>query len=158
MPASVEHHSNSAGWAATRRLGIHTGCCAICFSPDGEGLATGSLESAGVWDARSSELRHTLPFSGITSIAFSPDCGTLALGSSNKTVVTYDTESWSQRLVLSHSAGVSCLSFSPDSSTLASSSFDGMVRRSSAMPLRIPRHASVGRRSSSASFRCACGT
>ena len=103
----------------------------IAFSPDSTTLASISgNRSVKLWDVTPGNissalkrpvLRATISHgqAGVTSIAFSADGGTLASGSTDKTVKLWDTIGGSLRATLQEAAAVRALAFSPDRRTLA---------------------------------------
>jgi WD40 repeat protein/serine/threonine protein kinase len=111
----------------------HTGpVWGVAFSPNGQRLATASLDqSAKVWDARTGlELLtlkgHTSP---VVSVAFRPDGQRLATGSQDRTVRVWDLRTGQELLLLrGHTHIVRGVAFSPDGQRLASTSWDQTVR------------------------------
>ena len=105
----------------------------LAFSPDGETIATGSVdETIQFWDAASGDsvgdpiLGHEI---GVTSLAFSPDGEVLASGGIDGTILLTDLAS-RQRIgppLISHEDAVGSLAFSPDGRTLVSGSHDSKV-------------------------------
>ncbi|MFO0822523.1 MAG: protein kinase [Gemmataceae bacterium] len=74
----------------------------------------------------------TLHTAGVTSVAFSPDGKVLASGSSDKSVILWDTQTWKSRGPLEgHAGDVVGLAFSPNGAQLASvtSARDGCAIR-----------------------------
>ena len=64
----------------------------------------------------------------VATVAFSPDGGTIASGSWDRTIRLWDAETGQQNLKLEgHRDGVSTIAFSPDGRTLASGSWDNYV-------------------------------
>ncbi len=83
-----------------------------------------------LWDARSGELLRTLygHKKRVWSVAFAPQGGTLASGSSDNTVKLWDTRSRKLRRTLEgHQKQVLSVAFDPQGGTLASASGDGTV-------------------------------
>jgi WD40 repeat protein len=65
----------------------------------------------------------------VTSVAFSPDCATLASGSYGKDIQLWDVASGKERASLKgHMLYVHSIVFSPDGKTLASGSADATIR------------------------------
>jgi WD40 repeat protein len=113
--------------------GLQKAASPIAFSPDGQLLVTGSLESGGalrLWRLSDRALMHTLPCpNSCTSVVFSPYGAVLASGS-----IYGEVQLWSVKdgtllnTLRGHTETVSGLAFSPDGSLLASGSSDGTVR------------------------------
>jgi WD40 repeat protein len=98
----------------------------VCFSPDGQRLATGSWDkTAKVWDARTGQQLLTLKghTEKVYSVCFSPDGQRLAAGSYDSTAKVWDTRTGQQLLTLQgHPREVLSVCFSPDGRRLASGS------------------------------------
>jgi WD40 repeat protein/tRNA A-37 threonylcarbamoyl transferase component Bud32 len=128
-------------WGYRRRLfrgGIFTlhghtdGLTGTAFSPDGQLLATASVDqSARLWDARSGELLLTLEGHAdrVSGVAFSPDGRCLATASWDGSVRLWDVDSGELLLTLEgHGDRVSSVAFSPDGKRLATASWDLTAR------------------------------
>jgi WD40 repeat protein len=104
---------------------------AVCFSPDGRRIASGSIDGVKVWDAATGKevlcvKGHTRP---ATSVCFSPGGRRLASGSWDKTVRVWDAATGREILTLKeHTDRVISVCFSPDGKRLASASKNGPVR------------------------------
>lgn len=124
-----------------------SGVTAIAFSPDSRLIASGSGDkSARIWNLETGEqlkkletdtplfwqlssgnqtVRLRLP---VTSVAFSPDGKTLAMGT-GRAVHLWDASTGNQLQTLEgHTKFVTGVTFLPDGNSLASSSLDGTVR------------------------------
>jgi WD40 repeat protein len=130
--AMIRRFSTSA--ATIELTGHSAAVTSVAFSPNGKGLASGSLDGTiKLWDVQMGRLTHTLTLSGhknlVLSVVFSPDGKTLASASSDATVRIWDAQTGQLMLTLmGHSGDVSCVAFSPDGRTLASGSNDSIVR------------------------------
>ncbi|HEY7330694.1 MAG TPA: sigma-70 family RNA polymerase sigma factor [Gemmataceae bacterium] len=114
------------------------------FSPNGKTLASASIDgSARLWDSAAGKELQTLPgvkglpgpkgpksSAAASSLAFSPDNQTLALGGSDGTIGLWDKDSGREirHFVLSSGSLVQSLAFSPDDKTVAAGYVDGTVR------------------------------
>ena len=103
------------------------GAWATAFSPDGTQLAIQDELLIQLWDVASRRKTATLQghSDGVTSLAYSPDGGLLASGSSDSTVKLWDVEGRKEIATLKgHEAQVNAVAFSPDGTLLASGSGD----------------------------------
>ena len=113
---------------ATARLGKGE-ISDISYSPDGARLAVASSIGIWIYDAYTgAEISlftgHTRP---VNSVAFSPDGGTIASGSSDNTIRLWNAVTGAQVHTLKgHTTEVDSVAFSPDGGTIAS---DGVQRR-----------------------------
>ncbi|MEO1297702.1 MAG: NB-ARC domain-containing protein, partial [Cyanobacteria bacterium J06636_16] len=105
----------------------------LAYSPDGRYLASvDNIPQLRVWDATTGQCLKRLELSAsihITfKIAFSPDGQTLAIGSSDSTVLLYSLTTEQTRLLKGHQQSITAVAFSPNQAFLASSSHDHTVR------------------------------
>ena len=104
----------------------------VAFSPDGDTLASGSVDNTvRLWSVASRATLATLSghTGAVFSVAFSPDGATLASGSDDKSVRLWSVASRATVATLSgHTADVWSVAFSPDGATLAYGSWDDTVR------------------------------
>jgi WD40 repeat protein len=104
----------------------------VCFSPDGQRIATGSEDgTARVWDARTGQQVLALKGHGwyVTSVCFSPDGQRLATGSQDGTARVWDARTGQQVLALKgHTVSVTSVCFSPDGKRLAGGCSDQTVK------------------------------
>ena len=106
----------------------------VVFSPDGNTLASGGVDSAVIlWDVVTGEYKQTLSehSSPIHSVAFSPDGRTLASGGGRigGPIHLWDAVTGEHKQLLTgHTDQVASVAFSPDGGTLASGSYDNTIR------------------------------
>ena len=112
--------------------GHASGVTSLALSPDGQILASGSLDrTIKIRNLRSKEVVHTLTghTSGVVSITISPDGQTLVSGSNDKTIKVWNLRTGQLLRTLSgHSDYVSCLAISSDNQTLVSGSNDKTIK------------------------------
>jgi WD40 repeat protein len=117
----------------------HTaGVWAVAFSPDGQRLASGSVDrTVRIWDTKTWQVGLTLrdPTGGVLSVAFSPDGQRLATGGNDGTLKVWDLATGETlRTFHGHAHWVNAVAFSPDGRRLASGSLDGTVKLWDARP------------------------
>jgi WD40 repeat protein/tRNA A-37 threonylcarbamoyl transferase component Bud32 len=112
-------------------IGHHNGVSIVCFSPDGQRLASSGLDGiVKVWDTGTGKLELRLKGypSGVSGLCFSPDSKLLAGASTNWFVQVWDVATGEQKFFREgHTSGLTILGFSsacfsPDGKQLASAS------------------------------------
>ncbi|MEV5879894.1 CHAT domain-containing protein [Streptomyces sp. NPDC052101] len=112
-------------WA--RRLGgWSTMVNALAFSPDGEGLATGSTDNvARVWEMATGSLAAELAHQHfVNAVDFDHSGRYLATGSADATACVWDVRTGNRLLSLPHARAVKAVAFSPDGRLLLTASED----------------------------------
>ncbi|KAJ5351755.1 WD40 repeat-like protein [Penicillium brevicompactum] len=85
------------------------------FSPDGELLATSSMETLNIWSTTEWDLRKSLKLSsGVRCVAFSPQKCFLAAGFDDGCVIIWDTAEWKETYQWKHSRSIKSIGFSSD--------------------------------------------
>jgi WD40 repeat protein len=114
------------------RITGHTAAVfSVAFAPDGQHIATGSLDqTARIWDTTVPAARDTLSGHSdwIYGVAFSPDGTRLVSGSSDGTARLWDVASGALLLTIDQPSGVSDADFSPDGRMIVTAAFDDAVR------------------------------
>jgi WD40 repeat protein/tRNA A-37 threonylcarbamoyl transferase component Bud32 len=101
-------------------LNVGRGSASVALAPDGETIAVGRDAGVEVYDARTGQLRTTLPIVGVTALAFSLRDPLLAAGTERGTLVIWDLAagaprgSWAALPV-----GILCVALSRDGKTVA---------------------------------------
>ena len=116
------------GYTLWTKSGGGNWCLSVAFSPDGNTLASASMEHAEdstikLWGAETGVKQLTLTGheSIVRSVDFSPDGSILASGSSDFTVKLWDPKTGVEKRTLTgHDRDVRSVAFSPDGITLAS--------------------------------------
>ena len=88
------------------------------------------MSGAWIWEAQSgreTDRFPTPPAGDIAGLAFSPDCSTLAAGSTSG-LRLWDLKSNLIRRELAHPDGVFCVAFAPDGKTVATGDCNGVTR------------------------------
>ena len=107
----------------------------ITLSPDGQTLAIGNhiwYSGIRLWNVATETHLNTLigskELEPVSSLAFSPDRGTLAAGCSDSTIYLWNVDTGKHAKTLTgHTSEISHLCFSPDGNVLASGCYDGTV-------------------------------
>ncbi|MBE9129858.1 MULTISPECIES: WD40 repeat domain-containing protein [unclassified Coleofasciculus] len=105
---------------------------ALAMSPDGQILASGSLDkNIKLWNLSTSNNTHTLcgHVEGVLCLAISPDGQILASGGFDQTIKLWRLDSGQLLYTLKgHEGSVRSLAITPDSQTLISASFDQTIK------------------------------
>jgi len=123
-------------WARVQVLEDHTDMIvAVCFSPDGKQLATGSIDNlikTYSFNEGSAILAHTLVghTHWVNSLSFSPDCKLLCSGSGDRSIKFWNPADGSlvKSIDQAHTIAVSSVSYSPNGRVLVSASFDKTMK------------------------------
>jgi len=123
-------------WTRVQVLEDHTSfICAVCFSPDGKQLATGSWDTSIKtynFNEGNAILAHTLKghTNWVNSLSFSPDCKLLCSGSLDKSIKFWNPADGSlvKSIDQAHTYTVRSVSYSPNGRVLVSAGFDKTMK------------------------------
>jgi len=123
-------------WARVQMLEDHTSTIwAVCFSPDGKQLATGSwdrLIKTYSFNEGNAILAHTLEghTNEVRSLSFSPDCKLLCSGSIDKSIKFWNPADGSlvKSIDQAHTSYILTVSYSPNGRILVSASEDKTMK------------------------------
>ncbi|HEY9739286.1 MAG TPA: AAA-like domain-containing protein, partial [Coleofasciculaceae cyanobacterium] len=124
-------HQAVYGVKERNRLEGHSnGVIAVCFSPDGKTIASGSSDhSIKLWSLDGKELQTFQGHEGVVnSLCFSPDGKTIASGSNDRIIKLWSLDGRELRTLQGHHDTVYSISFSPNGQTIASGSDDKTIR------------------------------
>jgi WD40 repeat protein len=128
LPGEVKVWDAAKGQEVLSLKGHTSYVHSVCFSPDGQRLATGSSDTTvKVWDAdKGQEVRTLQGHTGaVNSVCFRPDGQRLATGSDDTIVKVWDADKDQEALTLQgHTGAVTSVCFSPDGQRLATGSGD----------------------------------
>lgn len=119
-------------YAEQRLTDHHALISCSAFSPDGDTLATGSMDATvRLWDSHSGLARHVLDGHDgmVQTLAFSPDGRHLAAGSTSNVIYLWDTQTGELKERLAgHTSYVQFVAYSPDGRFICSGSLDNSIR------------------------------
>jgi len=123
-------------WARVQVLEDHTGwILAVCFSPDGKQLATGSADkliNLYSFNEGSAILAHTLEghTGTVMSLSFSPDCKLLCSGSIDRSIKFWNPADGSlvKSIDQAHTSYIDSVSYSPNGRVLVSAGYDKTMK------------------------------
>jgi len=123
-------------WARVQVLEDHTSVVrAVCFSPDGKQLVTGSFDQSinlYSFNEGSAILAHTLEghTSFVKSLSFSPDCKLLCSGSVDESIKFWNPADGSlvKSIDQAHTSSVTSVSYSPNGRILVSAGNDKTMK------------------------------
>jgi WD40 repeat protein len=101
----------------------------VSFAPDGKSLAAGGRSSVRNWGVADGKLLWSIPDTGLSVVAFSPDGKTLAIAVESGRIRLWDVASRKDRLAPpGKDENITSLAIAPDSKTVVTGSYEGTAR------------------------------
>jgi len=113
-----------------RLIGHSSWVSSVSFSPDGQMLASGSIDTTIKLWKRNGKLLHTLRghSDGVNSVSFSPNGQIIASASGDTTIKLWSRDGKLLKTLFGHNDGVNSVAFSPDGQIIVSASRDHTIK------------------------------
>ncbi len=113
-----------------RLKGNNSGITSVSFSPDGETIASASVDNTiKLWSLQGRELQTLFGHSNwVRSVSFSPDGQMIASASDDGTIKLWSLDGRELQTLQGHSDRVLSVSFSPNGQMIASASYDQTIK------------------------------